>query len=57
MAVCEATDAKLATLLSDAEVEEVAELINEETYYWIGGHCSGTSYELETGIHEMMVYI
>ena len=40
---CEASDAKLATLLADAEVDEVAELINKETYYWIGGHCLGIS--------------
>ena len=36
---CEAKDAKLATLLSTEEVEEVAKLIEDETYYWIGGRC------------------
>ena len=54
---CEARGAKLATLLSDAEVEEVAKLMIDGATYWIGGHCEGNSYKVTTGINEMMVFM
>ena len=46
---CEKIDAKLATLLSDAEFEEVGKLMKDQEYYWIGGVCSGNSCVVTTG--------
>ena len=54
-AFCEANNEKLATLLSDAEFEEINKLIKDLKYYWIGGFCSGNSCEVTTGIYEILV--
>jgi len=36
---CEAEGAELAKLSTPAEVEKAAEKTEDETFYWIGGHC------------------
>ena len=54
---CEKIDAKLATLLSDAEFEEVGKLMKDQEYYWIGGVCSGNSYVATTRTWEILVFM
>ena len=40
-AACEEKGATLLTLPSYAELAELPDLITDDKYYWIGGHCPG----------------
>ena len=49
-AACEAKGGNLVTMPSDEEVEKVAQLMDDTTFYWIGGSCQGDCQILPTYI-------